>query len=549
MTHARTPLDSMTDQFDFIIVGAGSAGCVLANRLTASGRHRVLLLEAGGSHKRLMIDMPAGLGHVFYDPKVNWCYMAEPDQQMGGRTDFWPRGRVLGGSSSINGMVYIRGQREDFDDWAALGNSGWAYDDVLPYFLRSEDNDLGESDHHSVGGPWQISSIKGRQSPVVDLAMESAKALGHPDNADFNGAGQAGVGLYQFSIRGGRRTSNARAFLEPAMRRRNLAVVTNAETRRILFDGRRAIGVEYSHQGRLVTAQCRAEVLVAAGSINSPILLQQSGVGPGGLLQLHGIPVVADSPAVGDNLQDHVFTGFSYKVKLPTLNDTFKTLPRQILAGIQWVLTRTGPLSFGINQGGAFVSTRPGEARPDTQLYFYPLSFGAAPDGKPKSLHPHPFSGMTMNASPCRPESRGHVRIRSADPEAPPIIHRNYLATPGDVQVMVDSLRIIDTIARTRPLADIIEGAVYPLGDPPTDAQLETWARQTGRTTYHPTSTCTMGVDPRTSVVDPQLKVHGIEGLRVIDASIMPLIVSGNTAAAATMIGEKGADLVLADHA
>lgn len=539
----------MSEEFDFIIVGAGSAGCVLANRLTESGQHRVLLLEAGGSHRRLLIDMPAGLGHVFYDPKVNWCYQAEPDQQMGGRTDYWPRGRVLGGSSSINGMVYIRGQREDFDDWAAQGATGWGFDDVLPYFKRSEDNDLGESDHHGVGGPWRISGIAGRQSRVVDLAMESARSLGYPANPDFNGPTQEGVGLYQFSIRNGMRTSNARAFLDPVRRRRNLTIATQAHARRILFNGRRATGVEYSHRGAVRTVQCRREVIVAAGAINSPMLLQQSGVGPGGLLQLHGIDVVVDSPAVGENLQDHVFTGFSYKTRLPTLNDSYRTRLRQFMAGVRWVLTRGGPLGLGINQGGAFVRTRAEEARPDTQLYFYPLSFGAAPEGEaPKSLHPHPFSGMTMNASPCRPESRGHIRIRSSDPDAPPIIHRNYLATPNDVRVMVDSLRILDTIARTRPLADNIEAPVYDLGDPPTDERLEQWARQTGRTTYHPTSTCAMGADPRTSVVDPRLRVRGVEGLRVIDASIMPLIVSGNTAAAATMIGEKGADLVLADN-
>lgn len=540
----------MSEEFDFIIVGAGSAGCVLADRLTAGGKHRVLLLEAGGSHKRLMVDMPAGLGHVFYDPKVNWCYVAEPDQQLGGRSDFWPRGRVLGGSSSINGMVYIRGQKQDFDDWAALGNTGWGYGDVLPYFRRSEDNDLGESREHAVGGPWKISSIKGRQSSVVDLALQSARALGYRDNPDFNGPEQEGVGLYQFSIRNGRRTNTARAFLDPAMGRRNLTVVTHAHANRILFEGKRAVGVEYRRKGKVVTARCRREVLVAAGSVNSPMLLQHSGVGPGALLRLHGIDVVLDSPAVGENLQDHVFTGFSYKTRLPTLNDRYNTRLGQLLAGMQWVLTKTGPLGLGINQGGAFVRTRPEETRPDTQLYFYPLSFGASPDGTPpKSLHPHPFSGMTMNASPCRPESRGQIRIRSADPEAPPVIYRNYLSTPGDVRVMVDSLRIIDTIARTGPLADAITAPVYDVGNPPTDDQLEAWARNTGRTTYHPTSTCMMGVDPKTSVVDPKLKVHGLQGLRVIDASIMPLIVSGNTAAAATMIGEKGADLVLADCA
>jgi choline dehydrogenase len=436
--------------YDFIIVGAGSAGCVLANRLTADGRFRVLLLEAGGDHRRFMINMPAGLGHVFYDPKVNWRYETEPDQSMGGRTDYWPRGKVLGGSSAINGMVYIRGQREDFDDWKAAGCTGWGYDDILPYFKRSEDNDLGADPWRGTGGPWKISSIRDRAHPLTKLALQSAEAVGYPPNPDFNGAVQEGVGYYQFSFSKGRRTHAAKAFLEAAMKHKNLRVLKKALALRLTFAGKRATGIMYRHKGRDRTAYASREVIVSGGAVNSPLLLQLSGVGPAALLSYHGIDVVADSPAVGENLQDHVFAGLTFKTSQPSLNDKLNNWPSILMAGAQYVLTRTGPLTFGINQGGAFVSTSPGQTRPDAQLYFIPLSFQSSVG---KKVWPHRFSGFTINVSPCRPTSRGHIRIRSADPDAPPIIHRNYLANDEDMKVFVESLRIADRISRTPVLS------------------------------------------------------------------------------------------------
>lgn len=537
--------DALVETYDFVIVGAGSAGCVLANRLTADGRFSVLLLEAGGDHRRFMINMPAGLGHVFYDPKVNWCYETEPDQTMAGRTDYWPRGKVLGGSSAINGMVYIRGQHEDFDDWKALGCDGWGADDVLPYFKLSEDNDKGGDQWRGEGGSWKISSIDDRAHPLTRLAVESAQSLGYPANPDFNGASQEGVGYYQFSFRKGRRTHAANAFLVPAMKRRNLTVLKNAMALRVTFEGKRATGVTYRKGNREVSVQTRREVILSGGAVNSPLLLQLSGIGPGALLKLHGIDVVADSPMVGENLQDHVFTGLIFSTTQPSLNDRLNNWPSILLAGAQYVLTHTGPLSFGINQGGAFVRTRPEEERPDVQLYFIPLSFQA---GVGKKVWPHEFSGFTINVSPCRPTSRGHIRIRSSESGAPPIIHRNYLATDEDVRVFVDGLKIADRISRAKPFADVVKARLWPEPGELTDQVAEDWARQTGRTTYHATSTCTMGSDPKASVVDPRLRVHGVEGLRVIDASIMPLVVSGNTNAAATMIGERGAALVLEDY-
>lgn len=537
----------MSEVYDFIIVGAGSAGCVLANRLTACGKYRVLLLEAGGTHKRFFVNMPAGLGEVFYDPSLNWCYETEPDQQMGGRSDFWPRGKIIGGSSSINGMVYIRGQREDFDDWAKLGLKGWGFEDVLPYFRMSEDNDSGADAYRGAGGPWKISSIAGREQTVVKLAMESARGQGWAENPDFNGAYQEGVGLYQFSFRNGRRTSSATAFLDPAMKRPNLTVRSGALATRILFDEKIAVGVEYRQGRETLRASARREVIVSGGTINSPLLLQLSGVGPAPLIKLHGIDVVHHSPAVGENLQDHVFTGLIFRTKIPTFNDRINSLPKLVFAGAQYILARKGPLTFGINQGGAFVKTRPEEDRPDTQLYFIPLSFQSPPKGQRRGLRAHTFSGFTINVSPCRPQSRGHIRIRSADPDSPPIIHCNYLSTADDVRVMVESLKLADQISRTAPLADVLEERIFPEKGIMNDTTLERWARQTGRTTYHPTSSCTMGTNPATSVVNARLRVHGLDRLRVVDASIMPLIVSGNTNAAATMIGEKGAALILAD--
>ncbi len=538
----------MENQYDFIIVGAGSAGCVLANRLTASGKHSVLLLEAGGSHRKFLIDMPAGLGKLFYDPAVNWCLDTEPAPTMDGRVDFWPRGKVLGGSSSINGMVYIRGQREDFDDWARQGNFGWGYDDVLPFFKMSEDNDAGADAFRGAGGPWKISGIKGKEHPVVQLALDSARANGLKNNPDFNGAAQEGCGLYQFSFRDGKRSNNATAFLEPAMKRANLRVETHALATRIMFEGRRATGVEYRTTSGVHQACCNREVLVATGTVHSPMLLQRSGIGPGALLQSLGIDVVLDSPAVGENLQDHVFSGITFKTRVPTVSNQLSSWTGIAKEAVKYVFNRGGALGMAINQGGAFVRTRPEEPRPDTQLYFIPMTFQGAKPGQKKSLRVDTFGGMTINVSPCRPESRGRIRIQSRDPDAAPKIHPNYLSTPNDVRVFIDSLKIADRISKTLPLADAIDTRLYLPEGELDDAQWEKWARATGRTTYHPTSSCAMGTLPSSSVVDPRLKVHNIQNLRVIDASIMPSVVSGNTAAAATMIGEKGAALVLADY-
>jgi len=507
----------------------------------------VLVLESGASHNRLFVDMPLGYGKLFHDDSLNWSYHTEPDARLGGRSDYWPRGRILGGSSSINAMVYIRGQREDYDDWARLGNDGWSFRDVLPYFRKSEDNELGESEWHGSKGPMKVSSIDRQQHPVVRRVIEAAKSLGYPENLDFNGATQEGFGLYQFTFRGGRRSSNARAFLDRAMRRPKVDVRTRCDVTRVLLEGRRATGVEYMKGGQLHRAAARREVLLCSGAISSPMVLQRSGIGPGALLQGLGVEIVHANDAVGANLQDHAQVRVAFKTRVPTLNNTLGPMTGQIWAGIQYLLAKRGPLTLSINQGGAFIRSRPGLDRPDSQLYILPLSFATNPGNDKVGLKPDPFGGMIMTASPCRPESRGSLRIRSLDPMKAPMIYPNYLSTEDDMRVMVDSLNVLLRLTQTAPLAQLLESRIRPEGPLDTDEQLAEHARANCKTTYHPCGTCTMGRDPSTSVVDPQLRVHGLQALRVIDASIMPRIISGNTNAPTTMIAEKGADLVLAE--
>lgn len=533
------------EQFDYIVIGAGSAGCVVANRLSADSRRSVLLLEAGGTHERFFVGMPMGFGMLFNDDSLNWNFFAEPNEHLGGRADYWPRGKILGGSSSINAMMYIRGAREDYDTWARLGNAGWGFDDVLPYFKRSEDNDRGEDAFHGAGGPLSVTSVDDSLHPAARLALESALALGYPSNRDFNGATQDGFGVFQFKLRNGRRCSSAVAFLQPAMKRSNLTVRTHAMVTRIVFEGRKAVGVEYLSEGRPRLAGCRAEVVLSAGTVMSPALLQRSGVGPGPLLQELGIPVVHASPAVGENLQDHAQCGFVFRTRVPTVNDTLGTILGALRAGMQYVLLGRGPLSLSCHQAGGFARSRPGLERVDTQLYFLPLSYQPIPKGGKGRLDRE--SAMMFVASPCRPRSRGQIRIRSVDSAAAPAIVPNLLAENDDVQVMADSLRILLRVAGTRPMVDIIAGRMRMPDGELTDDALRQHIRATAKTVYHPTSTCSMGPDAATAVVDAKLRVHGVERLRVVDASIMPLITSGNTNAPATMIGEKGADLLLAD--
>ncbi|RWC80499.1 GMC family oxidoreductase N-terminal domain-containing protein [Mesorhizobium sp. M8A.F.Ca.ET.165.01.1.1] len=534
--------------YDFIIVGSGSAGSVLADKLSASGRFSVLVLEAGGSDRRFYVQMPLGYGKTFFDPTVNWNYKTEPDPGLGGNVDHWPRGKLLGGSSSINAMVWIRGAREDFDDWRAAGNPGWGYDDLLPAFKALEDNEAGADQWRGTGGPLHISDTTNAVHPLTKRYLAAGQQAGLPLNPDFNGAAQEGVGIYQISTKNGRRMSAARAFLRPAMKRANVRVETNALASRILFEGKRAVGVEYLRNGETRTARAGREVILSAGSINSPQLMQLSGIGPAALLKGLGIPVVQANENVGANLQDHVGINYTFKGKLPTLNQILRPWWGKLLVGMQYILTRSGPLSLSMNHGGGFFRTDPAFSRPNMQLYFQAFSTLIPKNGERPILTPDPWPGFSIGLSNCRPSSRGEIMIRSRNPLDYPKIVANAYSTNADVDEMLAAVKFVRKIASMPAMAEIIAEEVLPGPSIQSDADLISDFRKRSGTVYHPVSTCRMGPDPSRSVVDPRLKVHGLEGLRVIDASIFPDNITGNTNAASVMTGWKGAELVLEDH-
>jgi choline dehydrogenase len=526
--------------FDYIVVGAGSAGCVLANRLTASGRHRVLLLEAGGEDRNLWIHIPVGYAKLFTDARHNWLYNSEPEPELGGRSIIQPRGKVMGGSSSINGLLYIRGQAEDFNHWRQLGNAGWSFDDVLPYFRKAEDQQRGADDLHGIGGPLSVSDVS-EPHPLCDAFIAACEQAGHPRTDDFNGASQEGAGYFQLTTRKARRWSTARGYLKPARKRANLAVVSGALATRVLFEGRRAVGVEYTQGGGRHVARANAEVILSGGAFNSPQLLQLSGVGPSDLLRQHGIDVAADVPGVGADLQDHYQARFNYRCAEPiTMNDMMGSLAGRVGAGLRYALFRKGFLTVGAGYAGGFFKTDPKMATPDVQLHF--ILFSA--DSVGQKLHP--FPGFLASVCQLRPESRGFVRIKSADPAQAPAIQPRYLSDPTDRDVMTAGMQLLRKIMGQPALERYIVEELVPGKSVTSDADLLEFARQKGTTVFHPTSTCRMGSDAK-AVVDERLRVRGFEGLRLADASIMPTVVSGNTNAACVMIGEKASDMVLAD--
>jgi choline dehydrogenase len=530
----------MEDQeCDFVIAGAGSAGCVLANRLSEDGRFKVVVLEAGGRDSNPWIHIPAGFFRNVYNPRLNWGYETEADPGIGGRRMVWPRGKVLGGSSSINGLLYVRGQSMDFDQWRQLGNAGWSYDDVLPYFRKSEKQARGVDTFHGGDGPLDVSDPVVRHE-LCEAFLRGAVEAGYPPNADFNGASQEGVGYYQVTTRRGRRCSAAVAFLRPAMRRPNMRVVTHALVRRVLLDGRRAVGVEYAlPDGRVRRLAARQEVVLAGGAVNSPQLLQLSGIGPAEILKRAGIDPILDLPGVGENLQDHIQARVIFRCSRQiTINDEMKSTTRRVVSLLQWALARSGSLTMGAGPAGGFLRTNAALDTPDLQVFVLPGSSDRP--GAPL----HDFPGFTITATQLRPESRGSIHVRSADPTAHPAIRPNYFATKTDRACIVAGIRIARRIAAAPALAAYAESEVKPGAGMAGDEELLEYAKANAGTVFHPVGTCKMGVDAG-AVVDAELKVRGIANLRVVDASIMPTLVSGNTNAATIMIAEKGAETIL----
>jgi choline dehydrogenase len=529
------------DTFDFIVVGAGSAGCVLANRLSENGRYRVALLEAGPRDGSLWIHLPIGYGKTMWDEKFNWRFYTEPDANMDGRKIYWPRGRVLGGSSSINGLIVVRGQPGDYDRWRDLGNPGWGWNDVLPYFIKLESNpELGGNQLHGSGGPLRISSIAGKHE-LIEALIAAAERCGVPRTADFNGLNQQGVGYYQLTTRNGWRVSAADAYLRPAERRGNLSVVTDAQVARIVIDQHRASGVVCRIGFELRELHARHGVVLSAGAVQSPQILMLSGIGPGEELRAQNIPVALDRKAVGANLQDHLQVRLIYRCTRPiTTNDALNSIFGRIGMGLEWLLHRTGPLATGINQGGLFTRVLPESQTPDIQFHVATLSADMA-GGKV-----HDFSGFTLSVCQLRPESTGAIGLNSADPFAPPTIKPNYLATETDRRCTTAAIGFARKLAATPPLSDYVAAEIAPGPDYVNDADLLGFARKSGATIFHPVGTCRMGNDDD-AVVDPRLRLKGIDGLWVADCSIMPTLPSGNTNIPAIMVGEKASDMILED--
>ncbi|AWM86128.1 GMC family oxidoreductase [Microvirga sp. 17 mud 1-3] len=533
-----------SDTFDYVIVGGGSAGCVLANRLSADRRHSVCLLEAGGRDNWIWFHVPVGYLFAIGNPRSDWMFKTEPEPGLNGRVLNYPRGKVLGGCSAINAMIYMRGQREDYDNWRQMGLRGWGWDDVKPIFRRHEDHYLGEGEHHGAGGEWRIEPPRVRWD-ILDSFIEAAVEAGIPRTSDFNTGSNEGIGYFQVNQKNGRRWSAARGFLKPALSRPNLMVKTQARATRILFEGRRAIGVEIVQNGIKRQIRARREVIVSTGAVVTPQLLQLSGIGNGDLLRQHGIEVIHHAPGVGENLQDHLQLRPIYRVHgTRTLNEDYRSLMRKGHMALQYALFRRGPLTMAPSQLGAFTRSSPRYATPNLQFHIQPLSLDKFGE------EPHPFPAFTASVCNLRPTSRGSIRLREPDPLAPPSIRLNSLATDEDQQVAVDALRLVRQIVAMPALRKYRPEEYRPGSELTTDAELLHGAREIGTTIFHPVGTAKMGIksDPM-AVTDERLRVRGIEGLRVVDASVMPTITSGNTNSPTIMIAEKGAMMILEDEA
>jgi choline dehydrogenase len=528
------------ETFDYVIVGAGSAGCVLANRLSEDPRVTVALLEAGGKDTNPWIHVPAGYYRTMLDPTVTWQFGAGPEPELDGRIVAWPRGRVLGGTSAINGLLYVRGQSQDFDTWRQLGNSGWSYQDVLPYFKKAENQERGGDEFHGSGGPLGVSDVR-MSNALCDAYIEAGVAAGLPRTDDFNGASQEGIGYYQFTVKDGRRSSTAVGYLKPVLSRKNLTVITDAEVEHVVVEGRRAKGIAYAHNGASKTAYASGEVVLCAGAIGSPQILQLSGIGPGEALRAAGVEVKHELSGVGENLQDHYQVRFGYECTLAeSLNNVWHSRWKQFQTGLEYMAARRGILTIGAGVAGAFAKSHEDLEAPDLQIHFMPLS-SVGP-----GLGLHDFNGVTSSVCQLRPDSRGTLKIVSPDRTAKPDIVANYLSKESDRDVLLKGMHLLRRISRQPAFAQYVVREFTPGPEVQNDESLMAFAREAGTTIFHPCGTCKMGSDPE-AVVDERLRVHGIDGLRVVDASIMPTMTSGNTNAPTIMIGEKAADMIKQD--
>ncbi|MEM9355626.1 MAG: choline dehydrogenase [Pseudomonadota bacterium] len=528
------------DTFDYVIIGAGSAGCVLAHRLSENPGLSVAIIEAGGRDSNPWIHVPAGYYRTMLDPSVTWQFGSGPEPHLNDRIVNWPRGRVIGGTSAINGLLYVRGQAQDFDTWRQLGNSGWSYEDVLPYFKRAEDQERGADDFHGSGGPLGVSDVR-MNNPLCEAYIKASVAAGIPHTTDFNGASQEGAGYYQLTTKDGRRCSTAVAYLKPVLSRENLELISDAAVERLVMEGKRVTAVTFQQDGQTKTVRVRREIILSAGAIGSPQILQLSGIGPGAVLSDAGIEVQHELPGVGENLQDHLQVRFVYETTLrDSLNTVWHSRMKQMQVGIDYMLARQGILTIGAGVAGVFAKSRPELEAPDMQIHFMPLSSV----GPGQGLHKYP--GVTASICQLRPDSRGTLKIMSASPSAQPSIVSNYLAQETDRDVLLNGLRLLRKIARQPEFAQFVAREVYPGDDVVTDDEFMAYAREVATTIFHPCGTCKMGSDPL-AVVDERLRVRGVDGLRVADASIMPTMTSGNTNAPTIMIGEKASDMVLED--
>ena len=525
-------------EFDFVVVGAGSAGCVLANRLSANPKHRVALLEAGGRDSSPWIHIPVGYFKTMGNPNTDWCYHTQPDPGLNGRSIAWPRGKVLGGSSSINGLLYVRGQAQDYDYWRQLGNQGWGWDDVLPLFKHAENWEGAEGEDRGTGGPLTVSKSRVSRD-IVDAWVDAATQAGYPSNDDYNSGNQEGVSHFQMTMRNGRRCSSAAAYLKPIRNRKNLSIFTHTQTDKIVFDGKRAVAVDCRVKGVKSRITAKAEIILTAGAIGSPQLLMLSGVGAGGELAPHGLDVLNDLPGVGKNLQDHLQARPVFKCTASTINTEIRSIFQRLAIAAEYALTGSGPMAMAASLGTAFLKTNQSLETPDIQFHIQPFSADKPSDGS------HPFSAFTASVLQLRPESTGHLELLSADPDDHPAIHPGYLATTRDCDTIIAGIKVARTVCATEPVKSLITDEHSPGPSVGTnDEAILNWARNTATTIYHPTGTCKMGSD-KMAVVNDRLQVYGVEGLRVADASIMPTITSGNTNAPTIMIGEKASEMVL----